>query len=176
MDVLYHRLSHLIKWPVRAELIATMPSTFRKYFGIKVAVIIDCFEVFINEPSNYMARAYTRSQYKHHNAIRFLIGVISFLSKAWIGQVSDKYLTEHSDFLKHILSGDVALVDRGFDIAYSIGLYCGELIIPAFTKGKAQLSSLDVETTRRIAPVRIHVERVIELLRINTRSCRTFYI
>ena len=62
MDVLYHRLSHLIKWSVRAELIATMPSTFRKYFEIKGAAIIDCFEVFINETLNYMARAYTRSQ------------------------------------------------------------------------------------------------------------------
>ena len=153
MGGLYHRLSHLIKWPARAELIATMRSTFRKYFRIKVAVIIDYFEVFINEPSNYMARAYTRSQYKHHNTIRFLIGVISFLSKAWVGRESDKYLTEHSDFLKHILSGDVALVDRGSDIADSIGLCCGELIIPAVTKGKAQMSSLDVETTRRIAPV-----------------------
>ena len=28
MDVLYHRLSHLINWPDHAELIATMPLTF----------------------------------------------------------------------------------------------------------------------------------------------------
>ena len=33
--------------------------------------------------------------------------------------------------------------------------------IPAFTKGKRQLDSLDVEQTRRIASVRIHVEKVI---------------
>ena len=66
--------------------------------------------------------------------------------------------------MKNILPGDVVLVDRGFDIADSIGFYCGKLKIPAFTKGKPQLSSLDVETTRRIASVRIHVERVIGLL------------
>ena len=88
--MLYHKLSHLIKWPDRAELIATMPLTFHKYFGTKVAVIIDCFAVFINKTSNYMARACTWSQYKHYNTITFLIGispqrVISFISKAWGG-------------------------------------------------------------------------------------------
>ena len=36
-----------------------------------------------------------------------------------------------------------------------------ELHIPAFTKGKQQLSAAEVENTRKIANVRIHVERVI---------------
>ena len=90
IDVLDHRLSHLIKWPDHAELLATMPLTFRKYFETKVAVIIVCFEVFINKPSNYMARACTWSQYKHRNTIKFLIsispqGVISFISKVYGG-------------------------------------------------------------------------------------------
>ena len=119
---MYHRLSHLVKWPDRTELIATMSLTFRKHIGTNVAVIIDCIEVFINKPSNYMAKAYTWSQYKHHNTIKFLIGispqgVISFISKAWGGWVSDQYLTEYSNFLKNILLGDVVLADRGFDIA-----------------------------------------------------------
>lgn len=38
-------------------------------------------------------------------------------------------------------------------------------LIPAFTKGKEQLSAREVETTRRLARVRIHVERVIGHLR-----------
>ncbi|KAL1279245.1 hypothetical protein QQF64_025918 [Cirrhinus molitorella] len=37
--------------------------------------------------------------------------------------------------------------------------------IPAFTKGKRQLSADEVEQTREIANVRIHVERVIGLVR-----------
>ena len=37
--------------------------------------------------------------------------------------------------------------------------------MPAFTKGKTQLDPRDVENTRGIANVRIHVERVIGSLR-----------
>ena len=37
--------------------------------------------------------------------------------------------------------------------------------IPSFTKCRSQLSATDVETTRNIAQVRIHVERVIGLVK-----------
>ena len=86
----------------------------------------------------------TWSTYKHHNTIKFLIGitpqgVISFISSAWHGRVSNKYLTEHSNFLKHLLSGDLVLADRGFDISDSVA-YCGATLkLPAFTRGKDQL-------------------------------------
>ena len=40
-----------------------------------------------------------------------------------------------------------------------------QLHISAFTKGKQQLSALEVENTRTIANVRIHVERVIGSVR-----------
>lgn len=57
------------------------------------------------------------------------------------------------------------LADRGFDIADSVGMYCAQVNIPAFTKGKAQLLAVHVDLTRKIAHVRIHVERVIGLVR-----------
>ena len=60
--------------------------------------------------------------------------------------------------------GDVLLADRGFDIQESVGLYCATIKTPAFTKGKT-LSGIEVEQTRRIANVRIHVERVIGNIR-----------
>ena len=44
------------------------------------------------------------------------------------------------------------------------------MVVPAFTKGKEQLDQVDVETTRGIANVCIHVERVIGLL------CRKYTI
>ena len=61
--------------------------------------------------------------------------------------------------------GDVVLADRGFDIHESVGVMGAEVKIPSFTKGRQQLSAVDVESSRSIAHVRIHVERVIGLLR-----------
>lgn len=164
------RLKFLIYWPEREELQATMPRVFQKNFGKKVSVIIDCFEIFIERPSSLIARAMTWSNYKHHNTIKFLIGItpqgtISFISKAWGGRVSDKHLTEHSRILRKLLPGDIVLADRGFDIEDSVGFHQAKLHIPAFTKGKKQLSAVEVEDTRKIANVRIHVERVIGLVR-----------
>ena len=170
MEVLYTRLNFLTHWPDRDELRKTMPSIFQKNFGNEVAVVIDCFEVFIDRPSSLIARAMTWSNYKHHNTIKFLIGVthqgsVWFISKAWEGRVSDKHLTENSGILNNLLPDDIVLADRGFNIADSMGFYQAKLHIPSFTKGKKQLTALEVETTRKIANVRIHVERVIGLVR-----------
>ena len=66
---------------------------------------------------------------------------------------------------KNLVPGDTVLADRGFDISDSVGSYCSTLKIPAFTRGKSQLSGIEVEETRKIANVHIHVERVIGNIR-----------
>ena len=147
-----------------------MPVCFQYSFGKKVTVIIDCFEVFIEKPSNLLARAQTFSNYKHHNTIKILIGItpqgsISFVSESWGGRTSDKFLTENCGFLDTLVPGDVVMADRGFTVAESVGMRQARLVILAFTKGKSQLGPVDVEKTRGIANVRIHVDRVIGLLR-----------
>lgn len=103
--VLYKRLKPWLYWPEREELRKTMPLEFHKNFGQKVAVVIDCFEVFIQRPSNLKARAQTWSSYKHSNTVKFLIGItpqgsVSFLSKAWGGCASDKFVTENCGLLR----------------------------------------------------------------------------
>ena len=75
------------------------------------------------------------------------------------------WITEHCSLLSNLVPGDTVLADRGFDISDSVGLYCSTLKIPAFTKGKSQLSGIKVEQTRNMANVRIHVERVIGNIR-----------
>ena len=164
------RLTPLIKWPEHEDLWRTMPQCFKYAFGNKTTIIIDCFEVFINRPSNLLARAQTWSSYKHHNTIKVLIGITpqgtnSYVSQSWGGRTSDKYLTEKSGILNKLLPGDLVLADRGFTIAESVMFQQAQLTIPAFTKGKDQLDPVDVEKTRGIANVRIHVKRVIGLLR-----------
>ena len=116
------------------------------------------------------SRAQTYSHYKKHNTIKFLVaitpsGVISFLSKCWGGRVSDKELTQESGFLNMLEPTDEIMADRGFLIQEDLALQGAKLTIPAFTKGKPQLSQKDVELSRQIANVRIHVERVIGLLK-----------
>ena len=66
-----------------------------------------------------------------------------------------------SGFVKVFPHQSFQFYGRGFDIAESVGAMKALLNIPAFTKGKNQLSALEMEETRTIANVRIHVERVI---------------
>lgn len=127
---------------------------FQYTFGKKVTVVIDCFEVFIERPSNLLARAQTFSSYKHHNTIKVLIGItpqgtISFVSQAWGGRTSDKFLTEKCGFLKNLLPGDLVMADRGFTISESVAMTHAKLVILAFTKGKKQLDPVDVEKNKR---------------------------
>ncbi len=112
--VLDTKLSNLIYWPESEELWHTMPVCFQYSFGNKTTVIIDCFEVFIERPSNLQARAQTYSHYKHHNTVKILIGItpqgsISFVSKAWGGRTSDKFLTERCGMLKLLNPGDLVM-------------------------------------------------------------------
>ena len=127
-----------------------MPREFQQYFGKKATVIIDCFELLTEMSSYLKARAQTFSNYKHHNTIKYLIGitpqgVVSYISSGWRGRTNDKCLTENCSFLDNLLPGDLVLADRGFNIQESVGLICAEVKIPAFTKGKKQLSAFDVD-------------------------------
>jgi hypothetical protein len=169
IEMLYVKLSFLIVWPEREVLRKTLPMQFRRNYPNCVA-IIDCFEIFIDRPTDLLARAIAYSSYKHHNTVKYLIaitpqGSVSFISDGWGGRASDKHITENSGFFDKLLPGDTILADRGFDIRDSLGFYAATVKIPAFTKGKKQLEGIEVEQTRAIANVRIHVERVIGNIR-----------
>lgn len=147
IDVMYVRLCPLVKWPDRGKLLQTMPMEFRKRYHGKCVIIIDCFEVFMERPTNLTAHAQIWSNYKHHNTAKFLIGIspqgaITFISKGWGGRfrVSGVFLTEHCGLLEKLSPGDLILADRGFNIYDSAGPFCAEVKLPPFTRGKSSLA------------------------------------
>jgi hypothetical protein len=165
LDVMSARLGNFIHWPSRTALRVSMPTSFQKFYK-KCCIIIDCTEIFIEQPSDLLARAKTWSQYKHHNTIKFLIGItpqgtVSFLSKCWGGRASDKEITEKSGLLSYLQAGDVVIADRGFTIGDYCWLALSEVCIPPFTRGKTQFTRKEVDWSRELSIVRIHVERVI---------------
>ena len=169
IDVMAVQLNFLIKWVPKDLIMENMPQIFRETYPT-ARCIIDCSEVFIEQPLSFQARAQTYSNYKKHNTIKFLIaitpaGTISFISHFWGGRVSDKFITQQSGFLKLLEHGDTVLVDRGFNISEDVGLCGAKLEIPSFTRGKIQLTKKEIELSHRLARVRIHVERVIGLMK-----------
>ena len=88
-----------------------------------------------------------------------------FLSMCWGGRATDKFITMNRGFLGLLEHDDVVRADRGFDIHEDVAIHGGKLEIPSFTRGKKQLSTDDVEYSQRLSKVRIHIERVIGLLK-----------
>ena len=158
------KLGPLIMWLPRETIRATLPSSFKDFK--KTTCIIDCAETFIQRPINLKDRAETYSSYKGHNTAKYLVGIsphgqIMFVSRSYGGRASDKFIVNDCGFLDYIRPGDEIMADRGFTIEEELFQKRAKLNIPAFTKGQKQLEDNDVTDTRRIANVRIHVERAI---------------
>lgn len=176
LDVMYIRLKFLIKWPVREVARNNLLPLFKQLYP-KCICIIDCSEIYTETPVSFVARSQTYSNYKKHNTIKFLIAItpngnICFLSECWGGRVSDKVITKESGLFNHLLPGDVVLADRGFTLTDDFGVHGAKLEIPSFTRGKSQLLQMDVENSKQLSSVRIHVGRVIGNLKKKYRLLR----
>uniref|UniRef100_A0A3P9JI17 DDE Tnp4 domain-containing protein n=1 Tax=Oryzias latipes TaxID=8090 RepID=A0A3P9JI17_ORYLA len=158
----------VIVWLPRDTLNRIRPKTFNKSYP-KATCIIDCTEVFVQRPKNLRKRSQTYSNYKHHNTYKLLYciapnGYVMFVSKLFGGRASDNFITKNSGFVHHLIPGDEILADRGFTIKDILppGV---SLALPAFTRGRKELSEHEVTSTRRLANVRIHIERAIRRLK-----------
>ena len=81
--------------------------------------------------------------------------------------------TNDCGILNLVEPGDEIMADRGFDIEADIP--SGVLLnIPPFLNGQPQLSAEDEAKTRKIASVRVHVERAIARIKI-TESCAKLF-
>uniref|UniRef100_UPI00358FBA78 uncharacterized protein isoform X2 n=1 Tax=Myxine glutinosa TaxID=7769 RepID=UPI00358FBA78 len=170
INIMFYRLKSLIFWPEREVLQKTMPMDFRQSFGDNVVVVIDSFEILIDKPSNLLARSQTWSSCKHHNTVKFLIGMapqgmITFLSKSWGGRTSDGCITASCGLLDRLLPQDIVLSGRAYDVSKSTGHLRTEPKVLTFRKGDKQLCPVEVESTNTTAHVHMRVERVLRFLR-----------
>ena len=161
---LHQRLRALPIWPSRKFIDDNMPSCFKLTYP-KTRVIIDCTEIYIEMPSSCRSQSITFSSYKNHNTAKGLIGISpngypSFVSSLYAGRTSDKKITLDCGILNLLQPGDEVMADRGFDIETDMpnGV---ELNIPPFLNGQPQLTNDEETVTRKIASVRVHVERAI---------------
>lgn len=166
LRVFYTKFRCLVDWKERKELVKTTPASFRKNFGTKVTMEIDCTEIFIETPSSPKAAAECFSSYKNHHTIKFLTGIspqraITYISQGYGGRSSDGFMTQTCGILDNLRPGDFVLADKGFRLDSQFALRGAQLVVPAFVVKRQQLHPLQIEKTRKIANVRIHVERLI---------------
>ncbi|XP_042149126.1 uncharacterized protein LOC121837563 [Ixodes scapularis] len=163
-------MESIVLWLPRSTIRSSMPLSFIENGNGRTTCIIDCTEVHLQRPRKLMPRAQTYSSYKAHNTVKFLVaiapnGYIMHVSDAYGGRASDKLIMRECGINDYLVRGDEVMADRGFTLEPELEVQGIKLNVPAFTKGKAQLSERDVTMTRRIAAVRIHVERAINRMK-----------
>ena len=166
ITIIYTNLSFLVTMSM------TIPPTTRQMYP-RLTSIVDCFEIFIEKPKTHHVRAQTYSQYKKHTTVKVFIacsplGAVTYLSPVWGGRASDVEIVRKSGFISPNLHlpGDQILADRGFTLKEDFASQCGAaLLYPAFTKGSNQMTAREVEQSGKLSSVRIHIERMIGLMR-----------
>lgn len=169
INFLYLKLKDIPLWPSKDVIQGSMPKTFRDLYP-STRVILDATEIYVQKPALPDLQQMTFSNYKNSNTYKVLVGIspagaITFISDLYAGAISDKELTKQSGILQLLEIGDTVMADRGFDIQDDLTPLGVKLNVPPFLKGKKQLSPQEMVETRRIASVRIHIERAMERIK-----------
>lgn len=163
-------MKELIIFPKKEEVQEDMPMPFRVRFA-NVTCIIDCLEIEIQKPTDAVQQALTWSEYKKCNTLKYLIsatpdGLINFISKGFGGRTSDATIVENCGFLDLLEENTAVMADRGFKHIEQLLVQrkCSLVRPPSVSSGE-KLGKKEVLLTKRIASLRIHIERVIRRLR-----------
>ena len=166
LDAIYETVKKWIWWLPKKHVQATMPNSFKESYP-NCRAIIDASEVKCEAPSSVESQVLMYSNYKSSFTMKFLIaiapnGLITFLSKAYGGRVTDCHLTADSGFLDLLEPGDEILADKGFPSIVESAREKGAFVcMPPFKRGDRQFSNSENEKGYKCASVRIHVERAI---------------
>ena len=166
---MYLHFKQVSLWPSKEMVQSYMPKVFCDQYP-STRVIIDAAEVYVEQPHLPELQQMTFSSYKNDNTYKALIGIspggtITFVSKLFPGSISDKQLTYNSGILDLLEPGDSLMADKGFDSEEYIIPLGVRLNIPPFLRGKTQFDHSELIQTRRVASLRIHVERDMERIK-----------
>lgn len=173
LELLRVACSGFIFWPCREVVQNTLPEDFKASYQ-DCRVIIDCTEIKVEQPKSVENRVFMYSHYKKCFTAKILVGCtpngfISFISKCYGGRTSDCQITIDSGILDLLTVGDVVLADKGFPGIQSVLNDNGKgalIVMPPFLRDP-HFSVEDVEKTYEVARVRIHIERIMQRLRIS---------
>lgn len=163
-------LKSLVFFPKSTQVVANIPMSFRKRYS-NVKSIIDCLEIQIEKPTEAAKQALTWSEYKSCNTMKYLIsitpdGLINFISEGYGGRASDSIIFEDCGFLNLLPKNSAVMADRGFkNVAHLLQQKECTLIRPPSVSTKVTPTKSEVLETKKIAALRIHVERAIGRLR-----------
>ncbi|CAG2235089.1 unnamed protein product [Mytilus edulis] len=116
INLMYVDLKELCELPSKEVLNENQSHAMKDFEDVRV--IIDCTEIFVQNPSKLDAR---KQVFSNYNTFKFLIGVSpqmgrTYVSRMYGGRASDKFITCDSVDLLHNLEvnkGSV-MADRGF--------------------------------------------------------------
>ena len=162
-------LKPLIYWPTPEETLSYKHSHFKGTFE-KCEGIGDCTEQWIEHSKNADAQYQTYSSYKSHNTLKKLIfctksGSISYISEAYGGSCTDRFITEDTNIANKFTPGFMVLFDKGFNVQDLFLLRQVKCVLPPFVRSKRQFTRSEVYQGKRVARARIHIERVMGRLK-----------
>lgn len=170
IQILRRVLSPFVYWPSKDEILKNIPLCFRDKFP-NVTIVLDCTEIAVATPKCLNCRISCYSNYKGRRTIKFLIGVtpaglISFISNAYTGKSSDKFIFNQEELIKRLEAHrDEVMVDKGISIQNECLANHIKLHIPPFMRNE-RLTADEASRNEAIARARIHVERVIQRMKI----------
>ena len=124
----------------------------------------------MKSPSSMDKRSLCYSNCKSRTTMNALIGItpngiVSFTSELYCGSISGPDIVKRSRYIENIKRGDSVMADKGFIIRDELAAVGGRLVLPHFlTKDKKQFYWNEVEHNKKVASLRIHVERYMQRL------------
>lgn len=125
---------------------------------------------YLQSPTDFAEHGNMYSSYKHHTTLRCLVGIspsgaVTFLSDTYEGSIGDREIVLKSGLVNLLDPWDLVIADRGFLIKDILQDRKAELNIPPFLGNRKNLTAQGETLTKRIARVRIHVERATEMMK-----------